>query len=125
MNRASENGALPTEMLCKVCGLTRPEDVALCHCLGVDFTGFIFARQSPRFVEPRVVAALPQGPAQRVGVFVQANLATIQNTAQEAKLDLVQLHSGEEVDFCRAVGPERVIKVLWPENLWPEAWNPE
>lgn len=31
------------DTLCKVCGLTRREDVLLCHELGVDFTGFIFA----------------------------------------------------------------------------------
>lgn len=109
------------ELLCKVCGLTRPEDVALCHSLGVDFTGFIFARQSPRYVEPRVAADLPKGPAQRVGVFVGADLETVRATAREARLDMVQLHSGEDADFCRKIGPERVIKVLWPERLSPDA----
>lgn len=109
------------ELLCKVCGLTRPEDVELCHSLGVDFTGFIFARQSPRYVESRIAAALPKGPSRRVGVFVGADLETIRATAREAHLDMIQLHSGEDVDFCLAVGSERVIKVLWPELLSPEA----
>lgn len=113
------------ELLCKVCGLTRPEDVALCHSLGVDFTGFIFARRSPRYAEPRIVAALPKGPARRVGVFVGADLATILATAREARLDMIQLHSGEDADFCREIGPERVIKVLWPELFSPEALTME
>jgi phosphoribosylanthranilate isomerase len=36
---------------------------------------------------------------------------------ERAKLDYAQLHGGEDEDFCRAVGRERVIKVLWPHKL--------
>lgn len=109
------------ELLCKVCGLTRSEDVALCHSLGAAFTGFIFVPSSPRFVLPRVVAALPGGPALRVGVFAGMDRDAVRRTARSARLDMIQLHGGENVDFCRAMGPERVIKVLWPEALSPEA----
>ncbi|MDR3073607.1 MAG: phosphoribosylanthranilate isomerase, partial [Deltaproteobacteria bacterium] len=100
------------ELLRKVCGLTRPEDVALCHALGADFTGFIFAEKSPRRLSPEAVAALPKGPARRVGVFARTDIAALRESARRAGLDLVQLHGGEEPDFCRAVGPERVIKTL-------------
>jgi phosphoribosylanthranilate isomerase len=31
-----------------------------------------------------------------------------------ARLDYAQLHGGEDEKFCRRVGAERVIKVLWP-----------
>lgn len=113
------------ELLCKICGLTRPEDVTLCHSLKVNFTGFIFARQSPRFLAPRLAAALPRGAAQRVGVFVGADRAAIRAVAKQANLDLIQLHSGEDEHFCRDIGPERVIKVLWPERFSPKALDAE
>lgn len=105
------------KLLSKVCGLTRPEDVALCHSLGVDLTGFIFVRNSPRCIEPRVAAALPKGLSLRVGVFAGASRDEVCGIAHSAHLDMVQLHGGEDVDFCRDMGPERVIKVLWPEGL--------
>ncbi len=118
-------------MLTKVCGLTRPQDVALCCQLGVDFVGVIFAAKSPRCVTPAQAAALcssmpaqsasaspaPLSAPRRVGVFVGATVEEVQATLQEAHLDFAQLHGGEDEAFCRAVGPERVIKVLWPEQL--------
>jgi phosphoribosylanthranilate isomerase len=108
------------ELLRKVCGLTRPEDVALCHELGAEFTGFIFAEKSFRCISPEAAAALPKGPSLRVGVFAGAASATGRDTARTAGLDLVQLHGGEDPAFCRSLGPERVIKTLWPERLSPQ-----
>ncbi|MCL1985930.1 MAG: phosphoribosylanthranilate isomerase [Betaproteobacteria bacterium] len=108
------------DLLCKICGLTRAADVALCHGLGADFIGFIFAPSSPRFLEPRRAAALPDGPALRTGVFVGADLAEVRDIARRARLDFIQVHGGEDPAFCRALGPERVIKTLWPEKLAPE-----
>ena len=111
--------------LCKICGLRRKEDVFLCHELGLDFTGFVFVRASPRFVEPEQAAALPGGPAnplppgrpRRVGVFAGSSPEEILHVAHTAGLDLLQLHGNEDEDFCRALGPERVIKALWPQRL--------
>lgn len=111
--------------LCKICGLRREEDVLLCHEMGVDFTGFIFVRASPRFVEPERAAALPGGPSaplppgrpRRVGVFAGSSPEEVLGIAAAAGLDLLQLHGGEDEDVCRALGPERVIKVLWPQRL--------
>ena len=109
----------------KVCGLTRPQDVRLCLDLDVDFTGFIFAEKSPRRVSPESAAAFPSGNAARVGVFAGQSPEAVVRIMSEARLDYVQLHGGEEPAFCRAVGPERVIKVLWPERLLREAAVPD
>lgn len=107
------SGAAPTV---KVCGLTRAQDVSLCLELGVDFTGFIFAPQSPRRVAPGEAARLPAGKAARVGVFAGQSLDEIRAVMREARLDFAQLHGGEDPEFCRAVGAERVIKTIWPER---------
>ena len=103
--------------LIKVCGLAREEDVLLCHKLGVDFTGFIFVRTSPRYISPSAVAALPLAASARVGVFVNEPVESMRSIMEEAKLDFAQLHGKEDVATCRAVGPERVIKVLWPDAM--------
>jgi phosphoribosylanthranilate isomerase len=109
------------DVLCKICGMTRAEDAALCHSLGADFIGFIFVPTSPRFVTPGHAAALPDGPALRTGVFAGMELDGVRDITRRARLDFIQLHGGEAPAFCRALGPERVIKTLWPDGYTPEA----
>jgi phosphoribosylanthranilate isomerase len=98
----------------KVCGLTRPGDVALCHELGVDMTGFIFAAASPRLTTIKAALAAPRGKALRVGVFVEQTLDDVLRIMHAAELDLAQLHGGQDPDFCRAVGASRVMRAFWP-----------
>ncbi|MDR2935155.1 MAG: phosphoribosylanthranilate isomerase [Candidatus Adiutrix sp.] len=100
----------------KVCGLTRAEDALMCAELGVDWLGFIFHPASPRRVEPGPVAAFETGAARRVGVFVDQSPAEVNHIMAEARLDLAQLHGDQSREFCQAVGPERVIKVFWPQR---------
>ena len=79
----------------KICGLTRPEDVALACALGARYVGFNFAEASPRRVTPEAARALadaaPAGVL-RVGVFQSASAAAIDRAVALARLDLVQLH---------------------------------
>jgi indole-3-glycerol phosphate synthase/phosphoribosylanthranilate isomerase len=70
--------------LVKVCGLTRPEDVAVASEAGADLVGFILARESPR----RAVEVLPVPETMlSVAVFVAETRA--------AETDLVQLYERE------------------------------
>jgi phosphoribosylanthranilate isomerase len=101
----------------KVCGLTRAQDVAACLDAGAAMTGFIFAARSPRRVTPEQARALPAAKALRVGVFVEQSPDEVLRIMDAAGLDLAQLHGGQDAAFCRAVGPDRVIKALWPEKL--------
>ncbi len=101
----------------KVCGLTRSQDVLACQDLGVDFLGFIFHSGSPRCVDPSFAARFQRGRGLKVGLFVRQTADEVNRIMDLAGLDLAQLHGGQDRGFCRAVGPERVVKVLWPEAL--------
>jgi len=93
----------------KICGITRAEDAALAIELGADYLGFIFVKESPRFIHPDAAraivascgaAAAPaagrvQGP-QFVGVFRNAPIDEVRQTVDRAQLDLVQLHGDEK-----------------------------
>ena len=103
-------------MLVKVCGMTLPEQVAAIDDMGADFLGFIFAAKSPRRVPPERVASIARGRARRVGVFVEQDADEVRRIMDVAGLDLAQLHGGQDEDFCRAVGPGRIIKVFWPQK---------
>jgi len=107
-------------VLVKVCGMTLPEQVAALDELGLDFVGFIFAAKSPRLVTPEHVAAIPRGIAKRVGVFVEQDASEVRRIMDMAGLDYAQLHAGQDEAFCRTVGPEKVIKVFWPQRYLAE-----
>lgn len=103
-------------MIIKVCGMTRPEDVEFCDTLGIDLLGFIFHPESPRNVTPGWVATQKPGRALKTGVFVRQGVEEISAIAAAAGLDLLQLHGGHTVEQCRDLGPERVIKTMWPQR---------
>ncbi|MDR1872224.1 MAG: phosphoribosylanthranilate isomerase [Deltaproteobacteria bacterium] len=102
--------------LIKICGLTTAPAVKLCVDLGVDLLGFIFHKQSPRYVDPAVVRTFDTQDRLRVGVFVTSDIQEILAIMDEAKLDLAQLHGDQGIEVAKAIGPNKVIRVFWPER---------
>lgn len=84
--------------LIKVCGMRDNENIRKVDALGVDLMGFIFYPPSPRFVEERP-SALPASD-KRVGVFRDASVGTILQTAERFGLSWIQLHGNESVSLC-------------------------
>ncbi len=102
----------------KVCGLTRLEDALAALDAGADLLGFNFYPSSPRAVAParaaEIIAALP-AEARTVGVFVNADLATVRRVAAICRLDYIQLHGDEPPAFVEALSP-RAFKALRPRS---------
>lgn len=94
----------------KICGITNPEDASLAVEMGVDALGFIFA-PSPRQVSPEnaqlIIDSLPPF-VQKVGVFVDGDLRSIQDIKHFCGLDVIQLHGDESPDFCRQFMPDTI-----------------
>ena len=98
----------------KFCGLTRPDDAALAGALGAGYAGVIFAG-GPRLVSPaeaRRVLDAAGGTVRRVGVFGAQAPHEIAATAQEAALDVVQLHADPTAEFVEEVRA-RYDGVVW------------
>jgi len=98
----------------KICGITNLADALLAVELGADALGFIFYRQSKRYIAPALVAdisrVLPPFVT-KVGVFVNESEAGIKQALTACRLDVVQLHGDELPDFCRKF-PVKVIKAI-------------
>jgi phosphoribosylanthranilate isomerase len=98
----------------KICGITSPEDALLAAEAGADAVGFVFWPKSPRCVDAvtarRIADALPPSVV-RVGVFVDAGREELVRTADEAGLDLLQLH-GSETPEALAELPLRALKAV-------------
>lgn len=103
-------------LLIKVCGMTSAQDAALCEQTGADFLGFIFHPSSPRNVDTEFARSVETSSARKVGVFVKQSAAEVIETMKNGSLDFAQLHGGQNEEFCRTIGKERVIKVLWPQK---------
>lgn len=102
----------------KICGLTRVDEALACAAAGADAIGFVFYPPSPRHVSAataRAIAdALPVSVA-RVGVFVDAEVEAVLETAWAAGLTAAQLHGRETpamVARLKAAGLT-VIKALF------------
>ena len=112
-----EEPTVQRRLLVKVCGMTRQEDADASRNLGADLLGFIFHAPSPRNVAPEQAAAIATPGVLRVGVFVRQDPDEVRRIMEAARLDLAQLAGNQDPDFCRAVGPERVVRVFFPERL--------
>jgi phosphoribosylanthranilate isomerase len=82
----------------KICGITRKEDALTAADAGADAIGFIFARSSPRYIEPgeaaEIISVLPPFMTP-VGVFVNAGRDEVEQVIAASGVRCLQLH-GEE-----------------------------
>jgi phosphoribosylanthranilate isomerase len=135
--------------LVKICGVTSPEDAALAARLGADLLGLNFHPPSPRALDPAadvariaeiVNAARAGGDGGRpllAGVFVHRSLDEIEEIADAARLDLVQLHGehhrwgAEEAErfgerairVFRRAGPGELEAIAAELPLHPPVWG--
>jgi phosphoribosylanthranilate isomerase len=93
--------------LVKVCGVNRPDDLAVAVEAGADLIGFILVDWSPRAITrdaaAELAAQVPAGVG-RVGVFVDEDPATVAAIADELDLDYVQLHGSEAPPVVESFG---------------------
>ena len=90
----------------KLCGLSRPEDIAAANEVNPDYIGFVFAPKSKRYVSPTQAARLKQQLApgiQAVGVFVKEDPETVVHLLEDGVIDVAQLHGGESEAYIRTL----------------------
>lgn len=88
----------------KMCGLTRPQDVQAAVDAGADAIGLVFYPPSPRHVDLAQAAALARlvPPfVTIVGLFVNADAATLRATLAAVPIHLLQFHGDEDEAYCR------------------------
>jgi len=100
----------------KVCGITTTEDILALITLKIDRLGFIFYHMSKRYVYGELIKgglkAIPKH-IKKTGVFVNAEIAEIEQIINQYQLDSIQLHGDESPEFCNHFkGIVEVIKTI-------------
>lgn len=98
----------------KFCGMTRGEDAAFAAKLGAAYVGVIFA-ESPRRLAPAAAKKVLDAAGKavkRVGVFGTNAPDEIAKTAEQVRLDVVQLHADPTAADVIAV------REIFPGDIW-------
>ena len=86
----------------KLCGMTRPEDIAAVNEIKPDYIGFVLWEPSKRYASKEKAAELKSmldPDIKAVGVFVNEAPETVAAIANEGIIDVIQLHGDEDGDY--------------------------
>jgi phosphoribosylanthranilate isomerase len=104
----------------KICGITRQEDALAAVQQGADAIGLVFYSKSPRFVSAAdaqlVIERMPPFVC-KVGLFVDASQAQVEETLQSVHLDLLQFHGDEAPDYCCQFGLPYIKALRMRDNI--------
>lgn len=110
------------EMRVKICGITNLEDALDAIEAGADALGFVFYEKSPRYISPEnaksIVKKLPPF-VERVGLFVNVDADSVNNTCQYADMSLAQIHFEADSAFYDALAVKhlKVVRAKSKEDL--------
>ena len=90
-------------MRVKMCGMQTLAAARAAEAAGADYIGFIFAQGSRRYAAPETAheIAREMQRVKKVGVFVDAPMAEVNQIADAVGLDYVQLHGHETAEIAR------------------------
>ena len=103
----------------KVCGMTQVDQVRDVVDLGVDAIGMILHADSPRKIslqQAKDIREVVPALVSLVGVFVDCELAKVEELAQSIGLDLLQLHGNESADYAAQLSTP-YIKAIRAKSL--------
>ncbi|MGO2385234.1 MAG: phosphoribosylanthranilate isomerase, partial [Pseudolactococcus laudensis] len=93
-------------MWIKICGLSTHAAVETAVTSGATHIGFVFA-ESKRQVTPEYAKYLAKDvpkTVKKVGLFVNEDLAVVQEVVAKVGLDMVQLHGQESAAYAAQIG---------------------
>lgn len=91
----------------KICGITRQVDLDAAVQAGADAVGFVFYPPSPRAMIPAAAATLARRVppfVMRVGLFVNAEPASVREILAAVPIDILQFHGDENAQYCEQFG---------------------
>ncbi|HLO42261.1 MAG TPA: phosphoribosylanthranilate isomerase [Phycisphaerales bacterium] len=92
----------------KICGIRDEENARAAADAGADAIGFMFYRESPRYIAPedaREIMDILPPMVSTVGVFVNPSIEKFCDAEETCPTNYVQLHGQEDEELVRQCGP--------------------
>ena len=106
---------MANETRVKICGITNIDDAMKAVKFGAWALGFIFYKDSPRFISPskarRIIDSLPPFVTP-VGVFVNQREGAVRDICRFTTIQTLQFHGDEDVNYCARFKGCKVIKAF-------------
>jgi len=94
-------------MRVKICGITNLRDALHAVACGADALGFVFYKESPRYITPKdakhIIDKLPPF-VERVGLFVNEGIETIETVSKYCDISRAQIHFDVDEESLDAIG---------------------
>lgn len=107
-------------MKVKICGITNINDALLCECLGADALGFIFYRNSKRYIDFEDASNIIKQLSfftHKIGVFVNETEDMVNFLADKLRLTGVQLCGDESPLFVQKINCQVIKSFRIDENF--------
>jgi phosphoribosylanthranilate isomerase len=104
----------------KICGLTREQDALAAAESGADAIGLVFHQPSPRYISVETAVSISKSLppfVTRVGLFVDADVSTIESVLASGSVDLLQFHGSETPEDCQRYGMPYIKAVAMREEV--------
>lgn len=102
----------------KICGITNPKDALSAVDAGADALGFVFYKESPRYITPEkaraIITKIPSFTT-AIGVFANESQHQVEEIVSLTGIDVIQLHGDETPDMCQY--SRRVVKAIRVKTL--------
>lgn len=102
----------------KICGITNPDDALAAVDFGADALGFVFFKDSPRYISPEkaasIIKMLPSFTT-TIGVFADEPPEHVEKTVYTCGIDIIQMHGNETPEACKL--HRRIIKAIRVKSL--------
>ncbi|NLM35933.1 MAG: phosphoribosylanthranilate isomerase [Clostridiales bacterium] len=102
----------------KICGLTRPLDIEYVNKLKPDYIGFVFANSKRRVSAEQALEFSKNlsKDIKTVGVFVNEDIKTVREIAEKVKLNILQFHGDEDMNYINEFKDYQVWKAIALKN---------
>tara|TARA_B100000902_G_scaffold398652_1_gene466252 strand:+ start:96 stop:719 length:624 start_codon:yes stop_codon:yes gene_type:complete len=104
----------------KICGITNLKNALEASEIGVDALGFVFFKDSPRYIDPieagKIINLLPTFVL-RVGLFVNPSENEVLSAISDSRINMIQFHGDENEDFCNQFNLPYIKAIAFRDDL--------
>ena len=104
----------------KICGITNLKNALEASEIGVDALGFVFFKESPRYIDPieagKIINLLPTFVL-RVGLFVNPSKNEVLSAISDSRINMIQFHGDENEEFCNQFNLPYIKAVAFRDDL--------